>query len=177
MVISLNNRIVMRPLDEVSKAFQATNVIEGLGLQVYNYDGFNLYYVRDEEPVKHLIQIGFRHVLHQELIHYAGYSAHLHIDAIQDMLFPLVKKYLKANVEKSYPGNTVSFTAVMSDFEESWELLRPFMAIDLLNNPAGVVALAESVRQVVMEYLEPFWHQYSDLRYINDQIIDKVPQM
>ena len=106
-----------------------------------------------------------------------GFECTLELTQIEKILIPLKKKYLALNSSISNSPTIWFSTFVDSKCDEVWNSFKKYRDIDLVTNPEVLDALCDHYIQVIGKYFIPFWEKYSNLQYINDEIIDKVDQM
>jgi len=106
-----------------------------------------------------------------------GYQCTLELTQIEEILIPLENKYLASN-PSIINRRTISFNNFTdSKKNEVWNSFKKYADVDLATNPEVLDALCDHYIEVIGKHFIPFWEKYSDLQYINDEIIDKAPDI
>lgn len=112
---------------------------------------------------------------HENKILGGGFQCTLQLKQIECILLPLMAKYLNHAPELQTTIWFNNFTD--SKCDEVWDSFKKYRDIDLATNPEVLDALCDHYIEVIGKHFIPFWEKYSNLQYINDEIIDKVDQM
>jgi len=106
-----------------------------------------------------------------------GFECTLELTQIEEILIPLKKKYLALNSSISNSPTIWFNNFTDSKCDEVWDSFKKYDDIDLATNPDVLDALCDHYIEVIGKHFIPFWEKYSNLQYINDEIIDKVPDV
>jgi hypothetical protein len=102
-----------------------------------------------------------------------GYQCWLEVSEVEEILHNLK---IKHNIHYQELNPTIRFdTYTDSKCDEVWNSFKKYRDIDLATNPEVLDALCDHYIEVIGKHFIPFWEKYSNLQYINDEIIDKVP--
>jgi hypothetical protein len=103
---------------------------------------------------------------------FQGIGLWIALDSVELLISKIQKKYDK-NIESSY-FKTVSFNKLYSDLPDEYR--------NIVNN---VILVDDEIIKSVIDYMmhfidtvyKPLWEKYSNLQVINDELIEKIPQM
>lgn len=109
---------------------------------------------------------------HENKILGGGFQCTLQLKQIECILLPLMAKYLNHAPELQTTIWFNNFTD--SKCDEVWNSFKKYWDIDLVTNSDILDALCDHYIEVIGKHFIPFWEKYSNLQYINDEIIDKV---
>ena len=108
----------------------------------------------------------------KSMIVQGGYQCWLENIEVEELLHNLSKQN-KLHYQELNP--TIWFNNyTVSNSDEVWDSFKKYWDIDLITNPDVLDALCNHYIEVIGKHFIPFWQKYSDLQYINDEIIDKV---
>ena len=151
-----------------------------LQLKDYQYEGApqSLYFYKHIQNSNIFLSIGYKR-LYPDEIFTAGFNTNVSIIEVESILNNLTEKHLNPvfDITKKF-SSTISFNKhTVTDFDEVWGSFKKYRDVDLVTNPDVLDALCNHYIEVIGKHFIPFWEKYSDLQYINDEIIDKVDQM
>ena len=110
----------------------------------------------------------------ESMIVSGGYQCWVEVSEVEEILHNLK---IKHNIHYQELNPTIWFdTFTDSKCDEVWDSFKKYRDIDLATNPDVLDALCDHYIEVIGKHFIPFWEKYSNLQYINDEIIDKVDQ-
>lgn len=135
-----------------------------------------LYFHKTVGEYKHVLYVGLGHINYpkQEIVH-GGFHCWVEVNVVENLLLDLVLKH-RLHVNQLFP--TIWFNEFTStNFNEIWESFKQFKEYDLSTNIEKLDNLCQHYKEMITHFFIPFWEQYSSIKYINDEIINKVDQM
>ncbi|MBO0929833.1 hypothetical protein [Fibrella aquatilis] len=152
--------------------------MKSIGFTLIEFDSVNSRYCRTLPVNKNIFSIGFEaHPYVDDVVRYCGFLAAIELSAVDIILRPLIIKYIDSQLDNSRPGATLTYEPNMPGHSSIWKNLHPYYEDNFYKNETLVTIFAEEVSRQVGLYLEPFWSQYADIQYINDEIINKIPHI
>ncbi|RYC68217.1 hypothetical protein [Spirosoma sordidisoli] len=171
----------METVEEILIQYQTILSLENDGFVMYEFNITHLNYYLTSEKTKSVLGFGINKEFRggdgpslDYAVRYSGFSAGVYHEAVENLLIPLVEKHLSMNYGELKITHTIPFNLTTGNFLAAWEAMNTFAAIDLRNNLSTLQELAEMFRKQITLHIEPFWRQYADLQFINNEIIDKV---
>lgn len=136
----------------------------------------NLYYQASINGYKQVLYIGLGHLTYpnEEIVN-GGFHCWTQVTIVEDLLFDLIVKH-GLHRQQLFP--TIWFNEfTIKNFNEIWDSFRQFNGYDLSTDKEKLDALCQHYKEVIVQHFIPFWEKFSDIQYINNEIIDKVDQM
>ncbi|WP_406843887.1 hypothetical protein [Flavobacterium soyae] len=135
-----------------------------------------LYFHNIVDGYKHVLYVGLGHITYpDEKVVHGGFHCWTEVTIVENLLIELLSKH-KLYVKQLFP--TIYFDEFTNtDFKGVWDSFKQFDNYDLSTNKEILDKLCKHYSNVIKQYFIPFWKKYSNIQYINDEIIDKVDQM
>ena len=145
---------------------------------VYENNPESLYFYQKDTQSNNFLSIGYV-VKYTGVIYRGGFNCNTSIRIVEDLLNALIAKHIHPVGDFSINfSTTIDFNKyTVYDFEMIWDSFKQFDNYDLSTNKEILDKLCEHYSNVIKQYFIPFWKKYSNIQYINDEIIDKVDQM
>lgn len=103
-----------------------------------------------------------------------GFHCWVRVNFVENLLIELLSKH-DLHVGQLHP--TIWFNEfTIPNFKPIWDSFRQFDGYDLSTDKEMLDKLCEHYKEVIERYFIPFWEKYSNIQYINDEIINKVPE-
>jgi hypothetical protein len=146
-------------------------------LRDYMYENSpeSLYFYQEGTKSNNFFSIGYV-VNHTGAIYRGGFNCYTSIRIVEDLLNTLIAKHINPIGDFSTKfSTTIDFNKhTVSDFEIIWDSFKQFDDYDLSTNKEMLEKFCGHYVKIIREYFIPFWEKYSDIQYINDEIINKV---
>lgn len=134
-----------------------------------------LYFNNILNGYKHVLYIGLGHLNypHEQVVN-GGFQCWTEVTFAEDLLIKLLSKH-NLHVKQLFP--TIWFNKfTVSNFKTVWDSFRQFDEYDLSTNKQALADLCEHYKKTISQNFIPFWEKHSNMQYINDEIINKVPE-
>lgn len=135
----------------------------------------NLYFQSITDGYKHVFYVGLGHITYpyEQIVH-GGFHCWTEVTILENLLLDLVIKH-GLHREQLFP--TIWFNEFTNkNFNEIWDSFRQFRDYDLSTNKEKLDVLCQHYKETITHHFIPFWEKYSSIQYINDEIINKVPE-
>ncbi|GAA3746661.1 hypothetical protein GCM10022422_33860 [Flavobacterium ginsengisoli] len=132
-----------------------------------------LYFQNVKDGYKDVLYVGLGHTNYpSEQVSHGGFHCWTEITVVEKLLLDLIVKH-GLHVEQLFP--TIRFNEFTNNnFNEIWDSFGQFRNYDLSTNEEKLNALCQHYKEMIIQYFTPFWEKYSNIQYVNDEIINKV---
>ncbi|MCR4030173.1 MULTISPECIES: hypothetical protein [Flavobacterium] len=144
---------------------------------LYENSSESLFFYQNDSNSNNFLSIGYV-VKYTGEVYRGGFNCYTSIRIVENLLNSLIVKHINSLADFSIKFSaTIDFNKyTVSNFETIWDSFRQFDGYDLSTNKEMLDKLCEHYKEVIERYFIPFWEKYSNIQYINDEIINKVPE-
>ncbi|AWK05284.1 hypothetical protein HYN56_13985 [Flavobacterium crocinum] len=134
-----------------------------------------LYFHNNTNGYKHEIFVGLGELTYPDhKIVNGGFHCWVGVNFVENLLIELISKH-DLHLNQLHP--TIWFNEfTISNFSSIWDSFKQFKDYDLSTNKEILDKLCNHYKEIINQHFIPFWDIYSNIQYINDEIIDIVPE-
>ncbi|AWK05285.1 hypothetical protein HYN56_13990 [Flavobacterium crocinum] len=135
-----------------------------------------LYFHNNTNGYKHEIFVGLGELTYPDhKIVNGGFHCWVGVNFVENLLMELISKH-DLHLNQLHP--TIWFNEfTIPNFSPIWDSFKQFKDYDLATNKEILDKLCDHYKEIINQHFIPFWGKYSNIQYINDEIINKVDQM